>query len=207
MYRVITYIDGFNMYFGLKSKCWYRYYWLDIHLMAQNLLRPAQSLVSVKYFTARVSATQKNSGKQKRQATYLDVVESLPKTRVFYGHYLTKKITCLQCGNAWAIPEEKMTDVNISVEMMTDAFDDAFDVALLISGDSDLAGPVQAILHRYPKKRIIVVSPPNRHSKRLKSLATGSINLGENILRKSLLPEKYERPDGLILERPKNWNK
>lgn len=25
--RVIAYIDGFNLYFGLKSKGWKRYYW------------------------------------------------------------------------------------------------------------------------------------------------------------------------------------
>ena len=205
MSRVFAYIDGFNLYFGLKSKRWYRYYWLDLHLMAQNLLRPGQTLVAVKYFTARVSATANNSGKQKRQATFLDVVEPLPKTHVFYGHYLTKKIRCGQCGNTWDLPEEKMTDVNISVEMMKDAFDDAFDVALLISGDSDLAGPVETILHRYPHKRIIIVSPPNRHSKRLKYLATGHTNLGENILRKSQLPDQYIRSDGIVLERPPNW--
>lgn len=31
-----------------------------------------------------------------------------------------------------------MTDVNIAVEMMRDAFQDRFDAALLISADSDL---------------------------------------------------------------------
>jgi hypothetical protein len=33
---------------------------------------------------------------------------------------------------------EKMTDVNIAVELLTDAFQDSFDVALLISADGDL---------------------------------------------------------------------
>ena len=28
--RVIAYIDGFNLYFGLKSKGWKRYYWRDL---------------------------------------------------------------------------------------------------------------------------------------------------------------------------------
>ena len=28
--RLIAYIDGFNLYFGLKEKGWKRYYWLDM---------------------------------------------------------------------------------------------------------------------------------------------------------------------------------
>ena len=28
--RVAVYIDGFNLYYGLKSKGWSRYYWLDL---------------------------------------------------------------------------------------------------------------------------------------------------------------------------------
>jgi uncharacterized LabA/DUF88 family protein len=205
MSRAIVYIDGFNLYFGLKSKQWHRYYWLDLHRMAQNILRHDQRLVAIKYFTARISAHPNYPEKQKRQAIFLDAVETLPDTHLYYGHYLRKQIRCGQCDNVWDSPEEKMTDVNISVEMMKDAFDDAFDVAFLISGDSDLAAPIKTIRERYPKKRIIVVFPPNRHSKRLQSLATGYMRLGEDILRKSKLPDTYSRPDGVVLHRPEKW--
>ena len=30
MDRVIVYVDGFNLYYGLRSKGWKRFYWLDI---------------------------------------------------------------------------------------------------------------------------------------------------------------------------------
>jgi hypothetical protein len=46
--RVIVYVDGFNLYFGLKSKKWQRYYWLNPRLLAENLLKPGQTLVAVK---------------------------------------------------------------------------------------------------------------------------------------------------------------
>ena len=39
MERVIAYVDGFDLYFGLKSKGWRRYYWLNIQTLAQNLLK------------------------------------------------------------------------------------------------------------------------------------------------------------------------
>ena len=53
-----------------------------------------------------------------------------------------------------------MTDVNIAVELLGDAQDDAFDTAIIISGDSDLTPPVRATLERYPGKRVIVASLP-----------------------------------------------
>ena len=30
MPRVVTYIDGFNLYFGLRSQGWERFLWLDV---------------------------------------------------------------------------------------------------------------------------------------------------------------------------------
>jgi hypothetical protein len=59
--RVITYIDGFNLYYGLKEKGWKRYYWLDIRKLSESLLKPWQELNEVKYFTARISAGEKNT--------------------------------------------------------------------------------------------------------------------------------------------------
>jgi len=36
--RAIAYIDGFNLYYGLKEKHWRYYYWVDLKLLCQNLL-------------------------------------------------------------------------------------------------------------------------------------------------------------------------
>src|SRR6266852_9467262 len=44
MARVITYIDGFNTYYGLKSKGWERYLWLDVQALSRNLLKADQTL-------------------------------------------------------------------------------------------------------------------------------------------------------------------
>jgi len=40
MPRAITYIDGFNLYFGLKSQGWERFLWLDVQALSRNLLKP-----------------------------------------------------------------------------------------------------------------------------------------------------------------------
>jgi hypothetical protein len=74
MSRVITYIDGFNLYFGLKSRGWRRFYWLDVHALSQRLLRPGQAPVGVKYFTSPVAAAPGDPGKDRRQAAYLEAL-------------------------------------------------------------------------------------------------------------------------------------
>jgi hypothetical protein len=68
MERVVAYIDGFNLYFGLRSKGWKGYYWLNIRALAQNLLKPDQALVSTKYFTARITGPP---DKEQRQSTFI----------------------------------------------------------------------------------------------------------------------------------------
>ena len=50
MERVIAYVDGYNLYYGLREKGWRRFYWLNIQAMAQHLLKPNQTLVTTKYF-------------------------------------------------------------------------------------------------------------------------------------------------------------
>ena len=72
MRRVITYVDGFNLYFGLRNKGWSRYYWLNIRRLAENLLdMPDYELQMTKYFTARVRYP---ASKVKRQGTYLEAL-------------------------------------------------------------------------------------------------------------------------------------
>jgi len=71
--RVIVYVDGFNLYFGMKDAGFEYCKWLDLHLLASNLLKPNQELVEVKYFTSRVG---NNPDKQKRQSTYIEALET-----------------------------------------------------------------------------------------------------------------------------------
>jgi hypothetical protein len=62
---------------------------------------------------------------------------------------------------------EKMTDVSVATAMLVDAFTDKFDAAFLISGDSDLAPPIQAIRNYFTNKRVIVIFPPKRIPERV----------------------------------------
>ncbi len=205
MQRVIAYVDGFNLYFGLKQSAFQRYYWLDVALLASHLLKPGQQLVATHYFTARIRDNGHNAADQKRQNTYLEAL-TLRGVQCQFGHYLEKTRTCRKCGNTWPGYEEKMTDVNIATQLLHDAFDDAFDVALVISGDSDLTTPIRRVLQRFPHKRVIAIFPPGRYSNELKRYATGYLTIGEDKLRASQLPEQITKPDGFVLSRPATWS-
>lgn len=205
MNRVIVYIDGFNLYFGLREQGWQRYYWLNLQLLAENLLKPGQALQGVKYFTTRISWNPKYPDRHKRQSLFLDAVDTLPKVTTFYGHYLPKQVQCRRCGSTWESHEEKMTDVQIAVQLVRDAYEDGFDTALLLSADSDLAPPVEAVLEKFPTKRVIVVEPPARHSQKLSSVATARFKLGRRRLAESQFPDEYAKADGFVLRRPATW--
>lgn len=201
--RVIAYIDGFNLYFGLKSAGWRRFYWLNLQAMVRNLLQSGQELSFTKYFTSRVSYP---ADKGRRQSAFLDALETLNDFRIYYGHYQANPQWCRKCGNKVMLPNEKMTDVNIAVEILTDAYQDLFDVALLVSADSDLSAPILAIKSLFPDKRVIVAFPPHRHSAQLQRLAHAHLQIGRATLAKSLFPGKIARAGGFILEKPSEWS-
>lgn len=205
MERVIAYIDGFNLYFGMRERGWCRYLWLDVQSLVSNLLKPGQQLVRTKYFTSRVSGTRSDPGKPHRQNVYLEALETLPDLDIFYGHYLPKNVQCLSCGATWVSHEEKMTDVNIAVSLLLDAYDDAFDTALLVTGDSDLRAPIVEMRVRFPKKRLIMGFPPARESVVLRKAANAALIIGRKKLADSQFPEQVKKADGFTLSRPSSW--
>ena len=200
--RIITYIDGFNLYFGLRDSGFRRYYWLDLDKLATNLLKPGQVMVEVKYFTARLSSPL---DKQRRQATFLEALATLPRLKIFEGHFLEKTVSCRACGVSWKSHEEKMTDVQIATELLADAFQDRFDSAMIISADSDLVPPVRAIRSLFPHKKVIAAFPPNRHSHHQKMAVHGHFTIGRANLARSQFPDPVVKADGHVLRRPATW--
>ncbi len=205
MTRVISYIDGFNLYFGLREQGWRKYYWLDLAQLSNALLRQNQQLEHCHYFTARIRTNGHNADDMRRQNTYLEALETLPGLSIHYGHYLEKRKRCRSCGATWSHYEEKMTDVNIATQLLCDAYEDRFDTALIVSGDSDLTTPVRQLRARFPHKRVIIALPPKRRSHELTTAANGHFIINETAFRHSQLPTTVTKPDGFSLHRPNHW--
>jgi uncharacterized LabA/DUF88 family protein len=204
MTRVVAYVDGFNLYHGLKAVYGRRYHWLDLQALVRSLLRPGQELLEVQYFTARV---RDNPDAELRQARYLEALMSHSRrVRLIEGHFQDKPRVCMNCGARWMVYEEKETDVNIAIAMFEDAVLDAYDVAVLVSGDSDLRPVVAAVKSLRTGKRIIAAFPPRRHSKDLANAVDGYVSIGQDKIRNSQLPPKVVTKGGVRLNRPTYWS-
>jgi uncharacterized LabA/DUF88 family protein len=202
MDRVITYIDGFNLYHGIKSKYGNKFKWLDIEKLSKQFLQPEQSLEKVYYFTAMIS---KNPPKEFRQKTYISAVTALSIVEVILGKYLVNAHSCPNCGSIEQIPTEKMTDVNIANQLLVDAFLDKYDVAILVSADSDLTGPIKQVTNLFPHKKIVVGFPPHRVSFDLKQVASAFFHISRRKLEISQFPYTLNTATGTLITKPKKW--
>lgn len=199
--RVIVYVDGFNLYFGMVNAGYTKYKWLDLQKLSQNLLKESQVLIEIKYFTSKITG---NKDKQQRQKKYLEALLE-GGIKIFFGHYQKAHIKCQNCGYSWVTYNEKMTDVNIASEMLNDAVNDRFDMAMLISGDSDLLPPIQSIHSSYKDKRVFVAFPPKRSNDSIAEKAKGSFIIGRKKIADSQFPNEVIKKDGFILTKPGKW--
>lgn len=199
--KVITYIDGFNLYHGICDKGWRRYLWLDVYALSNNLLQFNQELVKVKYFTADITH---NPPKQVRQSTYLDALSTLNFVEIIKGRFLEVPFECHLCNKNGFVHKEKMTDVNIAIEMLLDAQRDKFDTAILISADTDLVPIVKYVVQTL-EKRVTIAFPPERWSDHLKDIAQRHYHIGRDKFAKSQLPIKVKVSRDHFLERPPEW--
>jgi uncharacterized LabA/DUF88 family protein len=208
--RVIVYIDGFNLYYGVlkfsKEK------WLDIERLFV-ILRPHDTIQKIRYFTALSSG-----GKSADQLTYLRAIETLPLLNVVRGRYKSKSVKCqvphaicpVPDGNRiFGIPEEKRTDVNIAVSMLDDAYQNLCDHLIVVSGDSDLVPAVNMVKTRFPAK-IITVYVPTRNPVRgaaveLRAAADKDRDLPLNLLKLAQLPASIPDGSGGFITKPATW--
>ena len=183
MKRVIFYFDGFNFYYGLRDKIkrspdWKDFYWLDFVAFCEEFISDGQELTMVKYFTAPPI----NPGKRTRQSALLSANKLLnPDTfEVIKGKYYTKNVSCRLCNGVSQTFDEKRTDVNISINLLLDCFQDKVDKLVLITADSDLITTVQTIKTHFPQKEIKLYFPPLRTSTELFNICKPVVYLENN---------------------------
>ncbi len=125
--------------------------WLDLDTFCYNFLDGAQRIDHIRYFTARVNG-QQDADAPRRQQQYLNALQSMPSCDIHYGNFLTKRSMKPRVKNGRPGPpvevylsEEKGSDVNLGVHLVNDAHLDRFDVALVLSQDSDLLEPMRIV--------------------------------------------------------------
>lgn len=148
--KTIVYVDGFNLYYGAVKGTGYK--WLNIMALC-NMLLPKNQIIKIKYFTAPVTARPSDPDQPNRQQLFFRALQTIPELEIIYGHFLTHEITMPLAHPAPGQPkyvqviktEEKGSDVNIAAHMINDGYQRRYQVAILVSNDSDLVEPVKIV--------------------------------------------------------------
>jgi len=200
--RVIAYIDGFNLYHGLKEQRWQHFYWLNISSLILKYLVEDQTLIYTKYFTSIVKSPP---DKHARQHKYLQALSTLKEFEIYKGFFLDDEVSCNNCGHTYITYHEKKTDVNIAVELLSDAFDKKMDLALLVTADSDLVPAIVKAKLYDPGLKINLLFPPARTSKALVKVSDNHEWISRNRLAKSQFPFTIQKTDGYCITKPVEW--
>jgi len=129
--RVAIFIDGSNLYHALRSNLG-RY---DLSFSEfSGKLCGSRRLFRTYYYNVLQDPTQRPDGYREQQE-FLDILRKTPYLEVRLG---STKLT-------QGIPVEKGIDIMLATDLLYFAWNDFYDVAVLVSGDSDFAYALQAV--------------------------------------------------------------
>ena len=205
--RVNFYVDGFNLYYGALRGSPYR--WLDLGALAAILSPPGSTIGQIRYFTANVSG-RFDPGSPIRQEAYLRALRTIPGLTVHLGKFLTHQtrmplVSPAPNGARTALvwkTEEKASDVNLATHLLLDAVAGDFDLAIVVSNDSDLGEPIRITTERYAP--VGVYRPNRRHSGRLQAVAAWYKPVFPASLRRARFPAQVRDSTELICK-PATW--
>ena len=169
--RVMIFIDGSNMYHSLKH--FYKRTNLDIGRFCQKILGRRQ-LVRMYYYNARVGRKEEPE-RYKRQQSFFAEVTAIPYTELRLGRLVY---------NNWpgTPPYEKGVDIQLATDMITHSFKNNYDVAILVAGDNDFVGALQAVKDN-GKNVEVALFGKERTSMQLRNVSDRVITIDGRLLR------------------------
>jgi hypothetical protein len=208
--RTIVYVDGFNLYYRCLKGTSHR--WLNLVELSRAVLSPVNDVVAVKYYTARVNAYPGNPGQPVRQETYLRALRTLPEVSIYFGHYLSHPVRLPLAKPQPGQPrfaeviraEEKGSDVNLATHLVRDAFRGAFDVAAVITNDSDLCEPIRVVVQELGKSVGVLRPGTSNPSHHLRQVATFVRDIRPGALTRSQFPAQLRDTTG-DFSKPAAW--
>ena len=129
--RVAIFIDGSNLYHGLRTN--FRHHNLNFAEFANKLCGPRR-LFRTYYYNVLQDPTQRPDSYRDQQE-FLDALRKTP--------YLEIRLGSTKVSQGIAV--EKGIDIMLATDLLYFAWNDFYDVAVLVSGDSDFAYALQAV--------------------------------------------------------------
>ena len=203
--RTFVYIDGFNLYYRALRNTPYR--WLDLFTLAKLLL-PHDQIHRIHYYTARIAARPGDPDQPTRQQFYLRALATIPNLTITYGQFLThvKKLPLASDPTKFVEvlkTEEKGSDVNLATHLIYEGMANEYDTAVVISNDSDLAGPIHIVTQEIHKK-IGILSPAKFPTRELLKYASFYKPILQAVLAASQFPPELKDAHGKF-RKPASW--
>lgn len=219
MARTIVYLDGFNLYYrALKGTA---HKWLDVVAMSRATLPANAQVERVNYYTARISGRLDPTAPA-RQHAYLRALDTLPELIIHYGRFMvSQKWSGLVQPAAFQPPlllpvgasppqvafvwktEEKGSDVNLGVHLVRDAFRGAFEVAAVLTNDTDLVEPLRIVTQEL-RLPVTLLTPVPKPAASLVAVASEVRHVGP-YLGPCQLPNSVQRLGKPPILKPPNW--
>jgi uncharacterized LabA/DUF88 family protein len=129
--RVAIFIDGSNLYHALRDNCLR----VDLNFAEfTNKLCAGRPLFRTYYYNVLQDPLQRPDSHREQQE-FLDTLRKTPYLEVRLGS--TKLLQ--------GVPVEKGIDIMLATDLLHYAWDDLYDVAILVSGDGDFAYALQTV--------------------------------------------------------------
>ncbi len=223
--RANVYFDGFNFYHGcFRFRPQWKYCkWLNLETFIQKVF-PHYTINRIRYFTALVNSSVDDPEQRDRQLTYLRAIETITCVTVHRSRFATNaKLRYAADPRSFEAPirralpllpltvvgvieeEEKGSDVNLASYLLVDAFEDEYDVAIVVSNDSDLAEPIRLVKSRLAK-RVVLLNPRKQTARDLQGIADDYRQVRYGPLQASQFPPVLRDEHGLI-EIPESWKR
>lgn len=204
--RGAIYVDGFNLYHAIDDLGENYLKWLNLRRLGELIARGhARTIGRVVYCTAFFPG---DFGKKKRHQAYVDALE-LVDVECLRGHTVREPMECKSpdCLHRWDEPREKETDINVALSLYGDAHRDLYDVAFLITADSDQAATLRAMRNEFPNKKLVTVVPPGREpSKHLRDLSHATLKLTSDHIDECVFPGLVSRSGKKAVIRPSEYD-
>ncbi len=211
MEKITFLIDGFNLYHsvlaiqrdsGVCTK------WLDIEALCKSYLHlfgKNNTLESVHYFSALPNYLSSTApDKITRHKTYISCLRS-SNIKIELGRFKEKDTYCTKCKNYFIKHEEKETDVAIGVTLLEIFIKGVCDVAVLVTGDTDLAPAIKKCQSLFPQKKIVFAFPYARKNKELLKLAPGSFSINRKQYIRHQFPNPLVLKNNSKIYKPSSW--
>ena len=201
--RVYAYIDGFNLFYGaLKHPNRKQYRWLNVEKLIHNIYTPSQKygLKKINFYTARIVPHSNIDDAPKNQQIYLTALKSIPNLEIILGNFISKptKLPKFPLKTPPEIievlkTEEKGSDVNLASHLVLDAAQDSFDIAVVITNDTDLYEPMRIVKEVF-NKRIVLICPHDKMAASFKKLNFLHFKVETKHLKNSQFEDVTKRP-------------